>query len=218
MSREADARIGEILSRYGEPFAGNVWRVQGTAVLYHKTLERIAAQAKITFDPPTIIRAERDEAVVLVIGRMGERVEWSFGEALIGSNYRVSGRQAAYVWAMSEKRAKDRVILKLIELSGLVYSEDESDDFKQANADKPAAPSREASGDGDPSEIEKQIRAEIERADSINAVTDLMLAPETQEGLASLAPGIRDDVRECAKNRLRALGWPPAKKERRAAA
>jgi hypothetical protein len=217
MSREADARIGEILSRYGEPFAGNVWRVQGTAVLYHKTLERIAAQAKITFDPPTIIRAERDEAVVLVTGRMGERVEWSFGEALIGSNYRVSGKQSAYVWAMSEKRAKDRVILKLIELSGLVYSEDESDDFKPANADKAAAPSREASGDGDPAEIEKQIRAEIARADSINAVTDLMLAPETQEGLASLAPGIRDDVRECAKNRLRALGWPPGNRNRKAA-
>lgn len=217
MSREADARIGEILSRYGEPFAGNVWRVQGTAVLYHKTLERIAAQAKITFDPPTIIRAERDEAVVLVTGRMGERVEWSFGEALVGSNYRVSGKQAAYVWAMSEKRAKDRVILKLIELSGLVYSEDESDDFKPTNADKPAAPNRDASGDGDPSEIEKKIRAEIERADSINAVTDLMLAPETQEGLASLAPGIRDDVRECAKNRLRALGWPPGNRNRKAA-
>lgn len=217
MSREADARIGEILSRYGEPFAGNVWRVQGTAVLYHKTLERIAAQAKITFDPPTIIRAERDEAVVLVTGRMGERVEWSFGEALVGANYRVSGRQAAYVWAMSEKRAKDRVILKLIELSGLVYSEDESDDFKQTNADKaPEHKRADESGEG-PAEIERLIRAAITEADSINAVTDLMLAPETQEGLASLAPGIRDDVRECAKNRLRALGWPPGNRNRKAA-
>ena len=41
-------------------------------------------------------------------------------------NYRVSGKQAAYVYAMAEKRAKDRVILKLIELHGLVYSEEES--------------------------------------------------------------------------------------------
>lgn len=208
MSREADARIGEILSRYGEPFAGNVWRVQGTAVLYHKTLERIAAQAKITFDPPTIIRAERDEAVVLVTGRMGERVEWSFGEALVGANYRVSGRQAAYVWAMSEKRAKDRVILKLIELSGLVYSEDESDDFKQINADKVPEP-KSANGQVEaPSEIEAQIRAAITEAASVNAVTDVMLDPATQEGLASLAPGIREDVREFAKARLTALGWP----------
>lgn len=218
MSREADARIGEILSRYGEPFAGNVWRVQGTAVLYHKTLERIAAQAKITFDPPTIIRAERDEAVVLVTGRMGERVEWSFGEALVGANYRVSGRQAAYVWAMSEKRAKDRVILKLIELSGLVYSEDESDDFKPANADRSSEP-KAANGQVEaPSEIEAQIRTAITEATSVNAVTDVMLDPKTQEGLACLAPGIRDDVREYAKERLRALGWPPAKRDRRQAA
>ena len=33
---------------------------------------------------------------------------------------------------MAEKRAKDRVILKLIGLSGDVYSEEEADDFKQS--------------------------------------------------------------------------------------
>ncbi len=68
--RTADKQIADILVRYGEPFGGNVWRVQGTAVIYHKTLERIAAQAGIVFDPPTIIRAERDEAVLLVTGRL----------------------------------------------------------------------------------------------------------------------------------------------------
>lgn len=94
--RTADKQIADILVRYGEPFGGNVWRVQGTAVIYHKTLERIAAQAKITFDAPTIVRAERDEAVILVTGRLPdpttstERVEWSIGEALINVNYRVA--------------------------------------------------------------------------------------------------------------------------------
>src|SRR3954467_5347343 len=127
-----DNKISEVLPRCGEPMAGSVWRVQGTAVIYHKTLERIAAQAKVVFDEPKIIRAERDEAVIQVTGRMGERVEWSIGEALIGVNYRVSGKQAAYVYAMAEKRAKDRVILKLIELHGLVYSEEEADEFKQS--------------------------------------------------------------------------------------
>jgi hypothetical protein len=33
---------------------------------------------------------------------------------------------------MAEKRAKDRVILKLVGLHGYVYSEDEADDFKNA--------------------------------------------------------------------------------------
>src|SRR5215210_7338216 len=125
-----DKKIAEVLAKFGEPMAGNVWRVQGTAVIYHKALERIAAQAQIQFETPTIVRAERDEAVILVTGRMGDRVEWSIGEALVGINYRVSGKQAAYVYAMAEKRAKDRVILKLIELHGLVYSEEEADEFR----------------------------------------------------------------------------------------
>ena len=98
----ADKQIADILAKYGEPIAGNIWRVQGQAVIYHKALERIAAQARIAFDPPTIVRAERDEAVILLTGRMGDRAEWSIGEALINVNYRVSGRQAAYVYAMAE--------------------------------------------------------------------------------------------------------------------
>src|ERR687883_1496506 len=126
----ADKQIADILAKYDEPFAGNIWRVQGNAVIYHKCLERIAAQAKIVYDPPTILRAERDEAVVLVTGSMGERTEWSIGEALVHVNYRISGRQAAYVYAMAEKRAKDRVILKLVGLHGLLSSEEDADAFK----------------------------------------------------------------------------------------
>src|SRR5215210_8326727 len=126
----ADQQIADILAKYVEPIAGNIWRVQGQAVIYHKALERIAAQAGIAFHPPTILRAEHDEAVILVTGSMGERTEWSIGEALVHVNYRISGRQAAYVYAMAEKRAKDRVILKLVGLHGLLSSEEEADAFK----------------------------------------------------------------------------------------
>ncbi|UHC14370.1 trna delta -isopentenylpyrophosphate transferase [Methylobacterium currus] len=223
MSAESDKQIADILATYGEPLAGNVWRVQGTAVIYHKTLERIAAQAQITFAPPQILRAERDEAVILVTGEVrlandaGTRREWSIGEALIGVNYRVSGKQAAYVFAMAEKRAKDRVILKLIGLHGLLYSEDEADEFKRpetapAPAPQPARRGQRApqpqTDDPDPATIAAVLRERIDVAGSINAVTDLMLAPETQQQLAYLAPGERDLVREHAKERLVALGWP----------
>jgi hypothetical protein len=98
----------------------------------HKALERIAARAGIRFDKPVIIRAEREEAVLLVTGLLGDKMEWSIGEALINVNYRVSGKQAAYVYAMAEKRAKDRVILKLIGLHGLLYSEEEADEFSSS--------------------------------------------------------------------------------------
>src|SRR3954465_6637108 len=101
-----DEQIAPILDQYGGPATGNVWQVDGQAFIHHKSLERIAAQARITFDPPTVLRSERDEAVLLVVGRMGERAEWSIGEALVDVNYHVSGSEAAYVYAMAEKRAK----------------------------------------------------------------------------------------------------------------
>ncbi|MFC1460857.1 trna delta -isopentenylpyrophosphate transferase [Microvirga arabica] len=217
-----DKKISEVLAKFGEPMAGNVWRVQGTAVIYHKTLERIAAQANVVFDEPKIIRAERDEAVIQVTGRMGERVEWSIGEALIGVNYRVSGKQAAYVYAMAEKRAKDRVILKLIELHGYVYSEEEADEFKQGRpgfADphvelEKTEPQQQksrveaAASDG---KVEDDLRAKIKKAKTINAVTDLMLHADTQKVLADLPEGIRDEIRDYAKARLVELGWPTKK-------
>jgi len=137
------AKIREVLERYDEAYderqGGTVWKVQGTPVISHKCLERVAAKAGIVWDAPVIVRAERDEAVILVTGTLGKRREWSLGEALVNVNYRVSGKQAGYVYAMAEKRSKDRVILKLVELHGLAYSEDEADDFKQPQA-TPAAP------------------------------------------------------------------------------
>src|SRR4051812_22700758 len=119
-----DEQIAAILARYGEPIEGNTWQVDGQAFIHHKALEGIAALAKITFELPTILRAERDEAVLLLVGRMGERVDWSIGEALVGVNYDVPRSQAVYVYAMAEKRAKDRVILKLIDLPDVASSEE----------------------------------------------------------------------------------------------
>ena len=224
--RTADKQIADILVRYGEPFAGNVWRVQGTAVIYHKTLERIAAQARMVFEAPTILRAERDEAVILVSGRLpgvspdADRVEWSIGEALVNVNYRVSGKQAAYVYAMAEKRAKDRVILKLIELHGLVYSEEEADEFRGGQPAAIHAVDEDMDGP-DPfdavTEAEADLKRRIDEADAINAVTDLMLDGETQRTLNAMPPGTRDEVRDYAKARLVALGWPGRKPGRRAA-
>jgi hypothetical protein len=127
----------------------DVWAVQGTPVVKHKALERLAAASKIKFDKPQILRAEKDEAVILVTGCVGDAQEWSIGEACVNVNYRVSGKMAAYVYAMAEKRAKDRVILKLAGLHG-VYSEDEADDFRAQSdprdefSDRPAAKAAKA--------------------------------------------------------------------------
>ena len=56
-----------------------------------------------------------------------QRTEWSIGEATPYNN------KNGYPFAMAEKRAKDRVILKLVGIAGDVYSSEEADDFKQSN-------------------------------------------------------------------------------------
>jgi hypothetical protein len=140
MPRPLDPRIADILRKYEEDprdDKGVIWDCHGTWVVYHKALERVAAKAGVSFSKPDILRSERDEAVILCSGKLGEREDWEIGEALIGVNYKVSGKQAAYVYAMALKRARDRLILKLIGLHGLLYSEEESDDFRQSGNQAP---------------------------------------------------------------------------------
>ena len=200
-----DEQIATILARYGEPATGNFWQVEGETFVHHSTLERIAGKAKITFDPPTVLRAERDEAVLLVIGRMGERAEWSIGEALVGVNCHVPEPEAAYAYAMAEKRAKDRVILKLIELPDVVSSEELT-----AVENPPSSPNENTPA---VLSLEPGLVGELKRtrdgAETIEAVIALMRSTETQQSLAEIAPAWRDEVRAYAKDRLVALGWAP---------
>lgn len=123
--------LKDILDKYGISYTDKdkLWDCHGTLVLYHKAYEIIAAQENIVFDPPQIIESNsKDKTVcICVTGRLGERAEWSFGEAAPNNN------KNSYPYAMAEKRAKDRVVAKLVGLAAYVYSEDEADDFK----DKP---------------------------------------------------------------------------------
>src|SRR5204862_487309 len=57
-------------------------------------------------------------------------------------------------------------------------------------------------------EAEGDLKRRIDEAGTINAVTDLMLDGATQAVLATMPPGTRDEVRDYAKARLVALGWP----------
>ena len=168
------------------------------------------------------LSADAEARVTVDLGALGpgtERVEWSMGEALVNVNYRVSGKQAAYVYAMAEKRGKDRVILKLIELHGLVYSEEEADEFRAHQVPVRAVDEdfEEAPAFDEVTEAEGDLKRRIDAAETINAVTDLMLDGATQAVLATMPPGTRDEVRDYAKARLVALGWPKRAGRRSAA-
>lgn len=106
-----------------------VWQAPGGKawVVKHKALERIAVEKKISFERPAVISCDLAEKsmVVCVFGKMGDREEWTFGEASPANN------KNAYFAAMTEKRAKDRIILKLLTAHGTLYSESEADEFAE---------------------------------------------------------------------------------------
>lgn len=123
--------IKNLLKEVDIPLSSDVgWDCHGTFVLFHQTLERIAEKKKISFDPPELLHRDTNPVniAMIVVGRMTvgdiERTEWSIGECN-ESNLKVKN----YPFAMSEKRAKDRVILKLCGISGEAYSSEEADDF-----------------------------------------------------------------------------------------
>src|SRR3954467_9953597 len=90
---------------------------------------------------------------------MGERTEWAIGEAPVNANYRVSGRQAPSGDALAEKRAKDRVILKLVGLHGLLYSEEEADEFKSSAASVAASETASLGEGMQPHEVETPTKS-----------------------------------------------------------
>lgn len=124
-----DPKVKEILSKYHDDPQSAVWKhaQSGQWIARHKDLEIVAARAGIKFDLPVIVDANTENkcAALVVSGSLNEKSEWSVGEAAPYNN------KMGYPWAMAEKRAKDRVILKLIGLHGTVYSDIEADDFKE---------------------------------------------------------------------------------------
>ena len=94
-------------------------------IAYHKFLERVADKAGITFEKPEVLNCQDYEIALWVNGKTGDKQAWSIGEASL------KNCTNDYRWAMAEKRAKDRVILKLLGVAGDMYSEEEADEFKR---------------------------------------------------------------------------------------
>ncbi len=135
--------VGEKLKEIGETAESALWDCHGTLCVYHKALERIAAAQGVSFDDPQLISVDLEagstgSAAVWVRGHLGEKSEWSYGEASQKNS------KNKFPLAMAEKRAKDRVILKLIGLHGYVYSDDELEDTNDNPVPKQKDPATEA--------------------------------------------------------------------------
>lgn len=199
---QLDPKIVEVLRKYG--FGRDAaWNCHGTWVVYHKVLEQIAAKAGVRYDEPKILVADKDAAAILVTGSLGDAAEWSIGEAVIGLNYKVKNNQPGYPFAMAEKRAKDRVILKLIGLHGLAYSEEEADEFKDsapnagptkapeaANGNPPSKPAAKPTNDRSAIEAEwiakRKPGPRLNEADSKTLAATLKLGVSNSEDIEDL--------------------------------
>jgi hypothetical protein len=140
-------------------------------------------------------------------------MEWSIGEALIGANYRVSGKQAAYVWAMAEKRAKDRVILKLIELSGLVYSEEERDELKDGDREPVQEPTGSSADWERLDKVLGKILDAIAARDTVEALDELIASERVQDAIAEIGAERSKKVQEALEARKAALAGTASKPE-----
>lgn len=126
MGRPSQA-VMDFMSKY-KIDSDEIWEVHGaTWVVKHKALERVAVEVGVKWDRPSVQVCDLTAkiAVVCAFGKLGDHEEWSFGEASPANN------KNSYPMAMAEKRARDRVILKLLVSHGALYSESEADEFVQ---------------------------------------------------------------------------------------
>ena len=158
-----DERIEKICKDYnlGQKDVWELPQKRGTYMIRHSACENIAVIAGIVFDMPVILEADSGNglASLIVRGTLDDRSEWSIGEA---SPKNI--RTIAYPWAMAEKRAKDRVILKLVGIHGLVYSEDEMEQEKaKAKDDDQEFPQGDfaAGQDAAPPKSSAQLKREV---------------------------------------------------------
>jgi hypothetical protein len=218
----SDDLIKAILAKYELDYKTVTWPVPGgkARAIYHKTLEQLAAKADIGFAPPDVISSDPENIAVVVKGYFREekgtvqgtlrREEWSFGEASPKNN------RNAYPWAMAEKRAKDRVILKLLGLHGALYSEDEAEELKpkvevrprvaQAFLDHPEHKLKVGSVARTlAASLEETIKERILKCETPTELSGYLKNEKTVEALASLTDAQREFLRSYAKSRLNAL-------------
>ena len=119
-----------------------LWDCHGTWVMYHRYIEQAGAENGIEYFYKEIETNSADGIVVVKCTASMKKDNFkhevtSYGEAS------PKNTKNSYPYAMAEKRAYDRCVLKLLGLHGFVYSEDEmpEDKLEKGRAsNKPSSP------------------------------------------------------------------------------
>ena len=198
MKSDIPEKVADTLREIGMTPKQAGWNCHGTYVLLHKALEKVAVHRKIVFKEPTILECNSEKKVVslLVTGTMGDKSEWSIGEASPSNN------KNSYPYAMAEKRAKDRVILKLVGLHGDVYAEDEADAFKEERPDE----IKGGTLDNGSEEEEKTIGVTDIKTEKVQYISTKKGAEEVKEIFLTFMPDTNiDELRSFKNSNAKAL-------------
>ena len=147
---EINEKLSKLLKEVGEVVDvrdknSAVWSLpqnKNALIVKHKALEKISAHLGMWFDPPKIIESDTEKKIVSLVVQgyiddgKGKNTAWSIGEV---SPQNTSNK---YVYAMAEKRAIDRVILKLLGVHGDFYSQAEIDEGEVSNKETSDKPDR----------------------------------------------------------------------------
>ena len=124
-------KIKEAYHKYGLD-KEDVFKHQHYVIITRSGLEKIQAIEQIKLDYE-IIKCEKDFCVIKAYATKGSETIQTFGSALKG-DFKNGNTNSWYVVEMVEKRAMSRAVLKMTGLYELgIFSEDESEQFKQSN-------------------------------------------------------------------------------------
>lgn len=168
-----------------------LWNKHNAVCMKHKYIE-IAGQNKgVIIESLDEIEKNSKEGVVAIkctASLDGNRVI-TYGEATPKNNTN------AYPYAMAEKRAIDRAVLKLIGIHGFVYSEDEVDNnFESMPINKPIA-----------KPITKPTNQQQDKVDKVYIATALDKIENNNEKKNS--SGLRKDIENLKSKINQSMGW-----------
>lgn len=103
----------------------------GALIIKHDAVVRIADQEGIAITITSFPEASDDHKCVLVTASHNDKICQALGECAVGTK----GITAQYPWAMAQKRAEDRAVLRLVAPGGAVYSDVEAEDFRKGGGD-----------------------------------------------------------------------------------
>lgn len=177
------------------------WDCHGTPVVLHKYIEIIGAKLNVSIDSLDVIEANAKDGIVSmkcvasIIDRSErltkERQVISYGECSPKNN------KNAYPYAMAEKRAVDRCILKLANLHGFVYSENEIDD--KAPSSKPKRDEKKVIAN------EPTIRNFIDEMNEEQSYTEFSTLVKKYSGVMKIAAKSNPSLYQEAKDKYESI-------------